>query len=68
MKGGIKMISRIDEQPTPLEKPLLKFGHLYKDRRSGKDRRRGLTMIDPALDRRKRERRKYRIDENSQIF
>jgi hypothetical protein len=59
------MISRIDEQPTPIDKPLLKFRHLYKDRRSGQDRRRGSTMIDPALDRRKRERRKYRTDENS---
>jgi hypothetical protein len=59
------MISRVDEQPTPLDKPLFRFRHLFKDRRSGQDRRRGSTMMDPALDRRKGERRKYRTDENS---
>jgi hypothetical protein len=58
------MISRIDEQPTSLDKPLLKFINFYKDRRSGQDRRNGSTMIDPALDRRKRERRKGRTQEN----
>jgi hypothetical protein len=62
------MISRIDEQPTPLDKPLFRFRHFYKDRRSGQDRRRGSTMMDPAMDRRKRERRKYRTDKNSQII
>ena len=59
------MISRIDEQPTSLDKPLFRFRNFYKDRRSGQDRRRGSTMIDPAFDRRKRERRKYRADKNS---
>jgi hypothetical protein len=60
------MISRIDEQPTSIDKPLFRFRNFYKDRRSGQDRRRGSTMIDPALDRRKRERRKYRAEkENS---
>lgn len=57
------MISRIDEQPTSLDKPLLKFINFYKDRRSGQDRRNGSTMIDPALDRRKGERRRYRTQE-----
>jgi hypothetical protein len=59
------MISRIDEQPTPLDKPLFRFRNFYKDRRSGQDRRRGSTMIDPALDRRKGERRKYGSNQNS---
>ena len=59
------MISRIDEQPTPADKPLFRFRYLYKDRRSGQDRRKGSTIIDPDLDRRKRARRKYRTDENS---
>jgi hypothetical protein len=57
------MISRIDEQPTSLDKPLLRFRNFYKDQRSGQDRRRGSTMIDPALDRRKGERRRYRTQE-----
>jgi hypothetical protein len=57
------MISRIDEQPTSIDKPLFRFRNFYKDRRSGQDRRRGSTMIDPALDRRKGERRKYRTQE-----
>jgi hypothetical protein len=60
------MISRIDEQPTSIDKPLFRFRNFYKDRRSGQDRRRGSTMIDPALDRRKGERKKYRAEkENS---
>ena len=59
------MISRIDEQPTPLDKPLLRFRNFFKDRRSGQNRRRGSTMIDLAFDRRKGERRKYRNDRNS---
>jgi hypothetical protein len=54
------MISRIDEQPTPIDKPLFRSRNFFKDRRNGRDRRRGSTIIDPALDRRKRERRKYR--------
>lgn len=57
------MISRIDEQPTSLGESLFRFRTFYKDRRNGQDRRRGSTMIDPALDRRKRERRKGRIQE-----
>lgn len=61
------MISRIDEQPTSSGESLFRFRTFYKDRRSGQDRRRGSTMIDPALDRRKRERRKGRTQkkENS---
>jgi hypothetical protein len=60
------MISRIDEQPTSIDKPLFRFRNFYKDRCSGQDRRRGSTMIDPALDRRKGERKKYRAEkENS---
>lgn len=64
------MIPRIDEQPTSLDEPLFRFGNFYEDRRSGRDRRKGSTMIGPALDRRKGERRKYRArkNENSQSF
>ena len=57
------MISRIDEQPTSISESSLRFRNLFKDRRSGQDRRRGLTMMDPGLDRRKGERRKFRIRE-----
>ena len=52
-----KMIDRIDEQPTP-DEGLLRRKGVYIDRRSGKDRRRGNTTIDPSKDRRKGERRK----------
>jgi hypothetical protein len=58
------MISRIDEQPTSLSESLFRFRTFFKDRRSGRDRRRGSTMIDPGLDRRKGERRKNRTREN----
>jgi hypothetical protein len=59
-KGGIKMksIDRIDEQPTAVDQPLLRLRNVFQDRRSGKDRRMGVTHMDPALDRRKGERRK----------
>ncbi len=61
------MIFRIDEQQIPLNKPLFRFRNFYADRRSGQDRRRGSTMIDPALDRRKRERRKRRTKEKENL-
>ena len=44
------MIDRIDEQPTPLE-------YKFYERRSGKDRRKIHTMLDPDTDKRKGERR-----------
>jgi len=53
----MKSIDRIDEQPTAVDQPLLRLRNVYQDRRSGKDRRRGVTHMDPALDRRKGERR-----------
>ena len=58
-KGEIKMksIDRIDQQPTAVDQPLLRLRNVYQDRRSGKDRRMGITHMDPALDRRKGERR-----------
>jgi len=45
------MIDRIETHPTP---------ECYNNinLRSGKDRRRGFTMMDPDLDRRKEERRR----------
>lgn len=45
------MIDRIDMHPTPQ-------GGKAVDLRSGKERRRMHTMLDPAADRRKGERRK----------
>ena len=54
----MKSIDRIDEQPTAVDQPLLRLRNVYQDRRSGKDRRMGVTHMDPALDRRKGERRK----------
>jgi len=53
------MIDKIDEQPTPDVEFLRRLG-VYHDRRSGKDRRRGFTVIDPSKDRRKGERRKQK--------
>ena len=53
----MKSIDRIDQQPTSIDQPLLKLRNVYLDRRSGKDRRMGFTTMDPALDRRKGERR-----------
>ena len=53
----MKSIDRIDEQPTAVDQPLLRLRNVYQDRRSGKDRRMGITHMDPALDRRKGERR-----------
>ena len=56
------MIDRIDEQPTTNEGLFRRKG-IYFDRRGGKDRRKGSTVIDPAKDRRKGERRnKYEKD------
>jgi hypothetical protein len=54
----MKSIDRIDQQPTAVDQPLLRLRNVYQDRRSGKDRRMGVTHMDPALDRRKGERRK----------
>lgn len=53
----MKSIDRIDEQPTAVDQPLLRLRNVFEDRRSGKDRRMGITHMDPALDRRKGERR-----------
>ena len=53
----MKSIDRIDQQPTAVDQPLLRLRNVYQDRRSGKDRRMGVTYMDPALDRRKGERR-----------
>ena len=53
----MKSIDRIDQQPTAVDQPLLRLRNVYQDRRSGKDRRIGITHMDPALDRRKGERR-----------
>ena len=54
----MKSIDRIDQQPTAIDQPLLRLRNIYQDRRSGKDRRMGVTHMAPALDRRKGERRK----------
>ena len=54
----MKSIDRIDQQPTAIDQPLLRLRNVFQDRRSGKDRRMGVTYMDPALDRRKGERRK----------
>jgi hypothetical protein len=54
----MKPIDRIDEQPTAVDQPLLRLRNVYQNRRSGKDRRIGITCMDPEFDRRKRERRK----------
>jgi hypothetical protein len=54
----MKSIDRVDEQPTAVDQPLLRLRNVFQDRRSGKDRRMGVTHMDPALDRRKGERRK----------
>jgi len=54
----MKSIDRIDQQPTAVDQPLLRLRNVYQDRRSGKDRRMGVTHMDSALDRRKGERRK----------
>ena len=54
----MKSIDRIDQQPTAVDQPLLRLRNVYQDRRSGKDRRMGVTYMDPALDRRKSQRRK----------
>ena len=54
----MKSIDRIDEQPTAVDEPSLRLRSVFQDRRSGKDRRMGVTFMDPALDRRKGERRK----------
>ena len=57
----MKSIERIDQQPTAVDQPLLRLRNVILNRRSGKDRRRGVTHMDPALDRRKGERRKNRM-------
>lgn len=57
----MKAIDRIDQQPTAVDQPLLRLRNVILNRRSGKDRRLGVTYMDPALDRRKGERRKNRV-------
>ena len=54
----MKSIDRIDQQPTAIDQPLLRLRNVFQDRRSGTDRRLGVTHMDPALDRRKGERRR----------
>lgn len=54
----MKSIDRIDQQPTAIDQPSLRLRNVFQDRRSGKDRRMGVTYMDSALDRRKGERRK----------
>ena len=54
----MKSIDRVDEQPTAVDQPLMRLRNVFQDRRSGKDRRMGVTYLDPALERRKGERRK----------
>ena len=54
----MKNIDRIDQQPTAVDQPLLRLRNVFQDRRSGKDRRQGFTCMDPAMDRRKGERRR----------
>jgi hypothetical protein len=53
----MKRIDRIDQQPTAVDQPLLRIRNVFQDRRSGKDRRQGFTCMDPAMDRRRGERR-----------
>jgi hypothetical protein len=45
------MIDRIDTHPTPV-------GEKFIEKRSGEDRRKIFTMLDPDIDRRKGDRRK----------
>jgi hypothetical protein len=54
----MKSIDRIDEQPTVVDQPSLRLRNVFRNRRSGKDRRQGITCMNPELDRRKGERRK----------
>ncbi len=54
----MKSFDRIDQHPTAVDQPLLRLRNVYQNRRSGKDRRIGITYMDSALDRRKCERRK----------
>ena len=54
----MKSIDRIDQQPTAVDQPSLRLRNVFHNRRSGKDRRVGITYMDPELDRRKGERRK----------
>jgi hypothetical protein len=54
----MKSFDRIDQHPTAVDQPLLRLRNVYQNRRSGKDRRIGVTYMDSALDRRKGERRK----------
>jgi hypothetical protein len=54
----MKSIDRIDQQPTAVDQPSLRLRNVFQNRRSGKDRRVGITHMDPKFDRRKGERRK----------
>ena len=53
------MIDRIDTHPTPRDP-------IYIDQRSGKDRRKIHTMLDPTIYRRKGDRRKKNLEERPQ--
>ena len=57
----MKSIDRIDEQPTVVDQPSLRLRNVFQNRRSGKDRRIGITYMDSKFDRRKGERRKNSI-------
>ena len=64
----MKSIDRIDQQPTAADQPLLRLRNVFQDRRSGKDRRMGVTHMDPLLDRRKGEpRRNSRRGKNRRV-
>ena len=64
----MKSFDRIDQHPTAIDQPLLRLRNVYQDRRSGKDRRLGVTHMDPALDRRKGERRmNYRREKDRRM-
>jgi hypothetical protein len=55
------MIDRIDEQPTPETDRNFRLIKLFNNQRSGKDRRKNHTMLNPDKDRRKGDRRKKRL-------
>jgi len=65
----MKPIDRIDQHPTAVDQPLLRLRNVFQDRRSGNDRRIGVTYMDSALDRRKGERRQnHRRVKNRRTF
>jgi len=56
-EADVELRSGQEGAPTAVDQPLLRLRNVFQDRRSGKDRRMGITHMDPALDRRKGERR-----------